>query len=337
MRILFVSPSYYPHIGGVEYVVKSIAERLARMGHDIIILAGKPDSEKPYEEVVNEVNVIRWPVWSPSGAYHTPKMHSKLDKQLRDVLNYLDVVHVHSAHSIFSVYTGLAVKKLKPDIRLVFTPHYHGGGHSFTRNALWFLWRRRMSKLVEISSMVHAVSKPEASRILNHYPKANEKLVVIPNGIEEDVLEYKWIGKDSDYMIYAGRIEKYKNLEKAIEVARQLGLKLLLIGNGPYKKRLEAEAERTYPNAVAFKNFLPRAQYLDLLSKARYVINPSEREAFSIFIAEALAMGVPAIISRNIAENLDVNGSEMLEGLVVVEKGLVETWNNVLRKYLSIY
>jgi len=27
MRILYVSPTYYPRIGGVEYVVKSVAER----------------------------------------------------------------------------------------------------------------------------------------------------------------------------------------------------------------------------------------------------------------------------------------------------------------------
>jgi len=30
MRVLYIAPSYYPHIGGVEYVVKSVAERLWR-------------------------------------------------------------------------------------------------------------------------------------------------------------------------------------------------------------------------------------------------------------------------------------------------------------------
>jgi hypothetical protein len=31
MRILLATPSYYPNIGGVEYVVKSTAERLAAL------------------------------------------------------------------------------------------------------------------------------------------------------------------------------------------------------------------------------------------------------------------------------------------------------------------
>jgi glycosyltransferase involved in cell wall biosynthesis len=35
MRILFIAPSYYPHIGGVEYVVKSVAEKLTKAGHKV--------------------------------------------------------------------------------------------------------------------------------------------------------------------------------------------------------------------------------------------------------------------------------------------------------------
>jgi glycosyltransferase involved in cell wall biosynthesis len=33
MRILFIAPSHHPHIGGVEYVVKSVAEKLTKAGH----------------------------------------------------------------------------------------------------------------------------------------------------------------------------------------------------------------------------------------------------------------------------------------------------------------
>jgi len=44
VKLMLVAPRYYPHIGGVEYVVKSVAERLARMGHDVIVLAGEPDA-----------------------------------------------------------------------------------------------------------------------------------------------------------------------------------------------------------------------------------------------------------------------------------------------------
>jgi glycosyltransferase involved in cell wall biosynthesis len=37
MRIAYVAPGYSPRIGGVEYVVKSVAERLAKLGHEDIV------------------------------------------------------------------------------------------------------------------------------------------------------------------------------------------------------------------------------------------------------------------------------------------------------------
>jgi len=38
MLILHISPSYYPHIRGVEYVVKYVVKRLAKIGHEITII-----------------------------------------------------------------------------------------------------------------------------------------------------------------------------------------------------------------------------------------------------------------------------------------------------------
>jgi len=52
MRFLFVSPLYYPHIGGVEDVVESVAERLVAMGHEVVVLAGEPGVNAPFGEVI---------------------------------------------------------------------------------------------------------------------------------------------------------------------------------------------------------------------------------------------------------------------------------------------
>ena len=63
MKIVQFCPTYYPHIGGVEYVVKSVAERLIRQGHDVTVIAGEPNINKPCEENINGVRIIRWPTW----------------------------------------------------------------------------------------------------------------------------------------------------------------------------------------------------------------------------------------------------------------------------------
>jgi glycosyltransferase involved in cell wall biosynthesis len=92
-------------------------------------------------------------------------------------------------------------------VRIVFTPHYHGTGHSALRRLLWIPWRRYVTRAVETADAIHAVSPREAGLLKSHYPQSRVKTVVIPNGVEEDVFGYKWRGADSDYMMYAGRIE----------------------------------------------------------------------------------------------------------------------------------
>jgi glycosyltransferase involved in cell wall biosynthesis len=102
-------------------------------------------------------------------------------------------------------------------------------------------------------------------------------------------------------MVYAGRVEKYKRLEIAIDIAKKLNLKLLIIGRGPYREKLVKYANKVYGGSIEFLEPQPREKYLELVSRARYAINPSKHEAFSIFAAEALAYGVP-VITTAIAE-----------------------------------
>jgi len=336
MRTLLATPSYYPNIGGVEYVVKSIAERLAALGHETTVVTGDPRAEKPREEEINGVQVIRWPTWAPSGAYHIPWKRDQLRNLLRRLLNDADVVHVHSAHAVLTVWAAAAARRINPDVRIVFTPHYHGTGHSALRRLLWIPWRRYVARAVEAADAIHAVSPREAGLIESHYPQSRGKTLVVPNGVEEDVFGYKWRGADSDYMIYAGRVEKYKRLEAAVELARKLGLRLLVVGRGPHRERLRRYARRRGV-AVEFLDPQPRPDYLRLLTGARYAVNPSRQEAYSIFAAEALAMGVPAAVSPEVAENLAAEQKPLGDGLVVAVHAAVPAWRDVLQKYLELY
>ena len=338
MHFAFVSPSYYPHIGGVEYVVKSVAERLVKMGHEITVIAGKPEIDKSREEEINSVKIIRWPVWSPGEAYHYPRRRDDLRRLLREIFRDVDIVHIHSVHTIFTVFSGLSIAKEAGDVKIVVSPHYHGSGHTVLRSFLWIFWRNWVSKLLDKAEVIHAVSRREASMIRSHYPETSRKTIVISNGVEEDVLRYKWSGHDSDHMIYAGRVERYKRLDLAIEIARESGLRLMIIGKGSYRDKLMKYAEKRYKGSVVFIDPQPREKYLKMLSEARYAINPSRHEAYSIFIAEALAIGTPSIITREIAENIEAETKSFDKELVITEKASINSWNEIALKYVeSLY
>ena len=187
LRILFVAPMYYPRVGGVEYVVKSIAEQLVRLGHEVVVLAGDPEIKEARSEEINKVNVIRWPTWSPGGAYHIPKFKKKLETKLGEIIHHFDVIHIHSVHTVLSVWIGQKLEKNKYSGEIVITPHYHGTGHTFIRKLLWIPWRHNIKRLLKCAK-VHAVSTYEASLLKNHF---NIESIVIEHGVDEEVLRYE--------------------------------------------------------------------------------------------------------------------------------------------------
>jgi glycogen synthase len=79
-------------------------------------------------------------------------------------------VHIHSAHAVLTVWAAAAARRINPDVRIIFTPHYHGTGHSALRRLLWIPWRRYVAHAVETADAIHAVSPREAGLFKSHRP-----------------------------------------------------------------------------------------------------------------------------------------------------------------------
>ncbi|MEM3994264.1 MAG: glycosyltransferase [Thermofilum sp.] len=312
----------------MEHAVRSLAERLARRGHDVVVLAGEPRIDRPAEEEVDGVAVVRWPTWSPGGAYHVPRRPRAFAEAVRELARGRDVVHIHSAHAVIAAMAGRAVLGLA---KVVFSPHYHGGGHTALRSFLWrAAWRRYVESLIEGAEAIHAVSPVEAELLARDFPSIRGKLRVLPNGVNEDTERYKWTGQGSDYAVFAGRLERYKRVREAAELARRLGLKLVALGDGPCARELRR-------SGAEVRGFAPREEYLAALAGARYAVNLSRREAFSIFIAEALRIGVPSIVSPQIARALGAQCEGYIEGYCVAARAEVRTWEELIGRYEELY
>jgi glycosyltransferase involved in cell wall biosynthesis len=351
MRILFVSPRYYPHVGGVEYVVKSVAEGLAKAGHEVVVLAGEPKAEKPAEEVVNGVRVVKWPVWSPGEAYHIPKMWSRLEDWLVREVKGFDVVHVHSVHSVFSVSVLRGLSRL--DSFVVLTPYYHGTGHTLPRRLLWLYWRKYVRNLVKRCGVVHTVSRLEAELVRRDF---GVDAVVIENGVEGWIKGVKW--DPSNYVMYSGRIERYKNIDLLARITKLLNteygvdLELKVFGEGPYKTRLKKILD-TLGVRYEIEGFQPFEKYIQLLSHASLYGLLSQKESYPQSINEANAIGVPTLIAKPWGINfqgrsrtliIDVNDNirsitkmvyEFLERAPKEQRSNVPTWDDVVNTYIA--
>ena len=287
-------PRYYPHIGGVEYVVKSVAERLARRGHDVAVLCGEPDIEKSCEGLVNGVYVVRWPVYAPGDAYHIPMMRNRLKDCLLSAVKDCDVVHFHSVHSVLAVYSLRVLRGSRA--RKVLTPYYHGAGHTFFRKILWRGWRSHVRGLLRFVDVVHTVSRLEANLV-----KRDFKVDAIPieNGVDEWLLDVQW--SPSGYVMYSGRIEKYKNIHRLANIVKilnedyGLNLKLKVYGSGPHIKSLNKRLEKI---GIEYSVNPPQPfeKYIEGLSKASLFGLLSEKESYPQSVNEANAIGVPTVV-----------------------------------------
>jgi glycosyltransferase involved in cell wall biosynthesis len=110
------------------------------------------------------------------------------------------------------------------------------------------------------------------------------------------------------YALVVSRLLPYKNVDAAIESARQSGHRLVIIGRGPEEQRLRA----LIPANVRMYSGLTDAQMRWAYAHARVLVAPSH-EDFGLTPLEAAAFGVPTIALR---------GGGYLDTIVEHETGL---------------
>ena len=125
-------------------------------------------------------------------------------------------------------------------------------------------------------------------------------LPVIPYGVEVDRIRF--VEKPEDFLITVGRLVPHKGADRAIAIARRVGLPLVIVGAvTPYLADSEPFfRERIAPHvdgtAVVHYPHLPNAEVVELMARARAFLFPiSWEEPFGLVVAEAMAGGTPVI------------------------------------------
>ncbi len=129
-----------------------------------------------------------------------------------------------------------------------------------------------------------ANSKHIANRIKKIY-RRKAKVIYPPVSVEE----FKPMPKEN-YFIAVSRLVPYKRIDVAVEAFSKLGLKLLVVGEGPEEEKLKKIASKN----VEFVGYVERDKLRELMAKARALIFPAE-EDFGITPVEAQASGTPVI------------------------------------------
>lgn len=130
-----------------------------------------------------------------------------------------------------------------------------------------------------------ANSSVVAKRIRQTYGK---QAVVVNYPIDSS--KFRYSQEKEEFYLASARLLSYKRIDVIVEAFNWLGWPLLVIGNGPERDRLEAQA---LPN-VRFLGHVTDSERSHLMSKARSVI-VAALEDYGLVPVEANASGTPVI------------------------------------------
>jgi glycosyltransferase involved in cell wall biosynthesis len=312
MKVAQVCFLYYPSIGGVQTHVMGVSEALSRKQIEVEVLTTDPTNKLPKEELINQVRVKRFKSWAPMGDFH---FSGELKSYLRKHYSDYDIVHTHSYNDFPALYASQAKNSSQSKTPFFFTPHYHGTGSKFLTSILHKLYKPILgSKIFKRADLVVCVSKYERNLVEKNFSTAKNKILIIPNGIEveSDSPTLRQKEKPSHrYVLYVGRIEPYKHVDRLVKALSYISNKdvsLVLVGNGPSKKKIENMAHHlAIQNRIEFHENLTKEQLSSMYRNASVLVNLSELEAYGLTVSEALARGTPCVVanSSGLAEWID--------------------------------
>lgn len=114
----------------------------------------------------------------------------------------------------------------------------------------------------------------------------------------------RWADPGQILLVHCGRLSVEKHPWRSIDavgVLRQRGLdaRLVVVGDGPLRSRLERQAARL---PVEFTGFIGcRDTVATVLASADIAVAPGPHETFGLAALESLASGTPAVVSRTSA------------------------------------
>ena len=181
--------------------------------------------------------------------------------------------------------------------------HQSRGRATTTRWPL-FYWLKYLFYLLVFKSAARRAraiivpSQAVKKELLIRYRLAPEKVVVIYEAAAAAFKPKKTV-KRQPFIIYTGSLYPHKNIERLVEAVRLIETPLKIVCRGSvFRERLEKKLRLSEKkNLVQFLGFVSDKELVKLYHQATALVQPSLMEGFDLTVIEAMAAGLPVIIS----------------------------------------
>lgn len=299
MRILRVAQTLYPEVkGGGAYHVHAMSRDQAAMGHDVTVLTLQSDGSQPHLEEQDGYTVIRYPT-TVSGLGNS--LSVGIASYLSSV-DAFDVIHAHS-HLYFSTNLAALRRRFK-ETPLAITNH-----GLYSQNAPQQLFRVYLHTIGRLTfnsaDVVFCYTDEDLDRLRRLNVSA--AVEVVHNGIDTERFtptgpEHGEVAGEP-VVLFVGRLVDGKRPGDALEAFANVredypDAVLVFCGDGPLREDLERRAKKLgIASAVDFLGYVSYDEMPTVYRAADVLILPSRAEGLPRTVLEAMASGVPVVVS----------------------------------------
>jgi glycosyltransferase involved in cell wall biosynthesis len=317
-RLLFVGRAYYPAVryGGPVETFHRICSRLALMGHHVSVVCSNMASPGRRGESVPagrylvdgvRVHYLRTPI-----RFHWEGISVGAFRALRHSVAQSDAVLIMGTRHYLGMIAGFLCRRYGKPYLLYpegsVPPRYRNIGPKIlldrldTRRSF-----RRASKIIVASS-------DESEEVRRWGGLAEDKVVLLPmraeappeTSVPRDRLRQRWgIPAGAPVLLWIGRIHPEKGLQvlfQALEDDRLESCHLIVAGDAEHKglqKRLAEWADRApLAGRIHFVGWVGPSEKAELMKLSDLFVLPSRKESFGLAAGEAVAAGLPAIVTE---------------------------------------
>jgi glycosyltransferase involved in cell wall biosynthesis len=311
MKIIHITTGYPPRLGGMENVVKELAERTAGLGHDVSVftssIKGSLKTEKKGRLTVHRLFNI--------GINRVPDIMPSLPFKLLRSVDSKTIIHVHYVLNPF-IDIAFAASKFR---RAKIVTHLHiDPSPTGVFGCLNPSYKEHIWKNVLPASNVVICQTQDFVEVAVGYNVPRSKCVVVPNGVDRTKFKYRNSTTITSpiKILFVGRLNKQKNIPRLLEAFKLFQknhqVVLRIIGEGEDRKMIEDYIKDNNISNIEMAGVLTGEKLAAAYASSDIFVLTSDAESFPLVLLEASASGIP-IVASNIP-----GVREFLKGIAVL-------------------
>ena len=180
-------------------------------------------------------------------------------------------------HSLTSFHEPSFIKWYNRIGKFILTVHdlrQHESKKAFYKEIRQNIFFNRMQKCINEASYLITNSKSQSERLNSLYPKKETALLPFPTLITESIADGKLACPElngiKDYILFFGRIEKYKGVDILLRAfsSSNIGCKLVIAGKGEFEWKPDS------PDIIYIDRYIKDEEIRSMYENARYVVYP---------------------------------------------------------------